>query len=202
MGDRIRAPRKVPPAPFENPQHYVREPGAVGVGVVKFASRINLTQPTTADLLWGMSRIGFGVACIALMGAMVGCTTDVEDPGFTASNGMATTDDPGTESVGSTTDDASGTSVNPTTGDSGSSGDPSTTSGINPASSSSGEDPTTGDGGCGDGVVSPGEQCDGADLQGLDCTALGLGTGALGCDPMMCTFDTSMCMSDSGGTSG
>ncbi|MGH1346729.1 MAG: hypothetical protein ACRBN8_34500 [Nannocystales bacterium] len=153
-----------------------------------------------------MFRIGFGVACIALVGAMVGCTTDVEDPGFTASNGAETTDSPGTDTAGSSSgEDPSGTSVNPTTGDSGSSGDPSgtTTSGAASSTSTSG-DPTTATegGGCGDGVVSPGEQCDGADLQGLDCTALGLGTGTLGCDPMMCTFDTSMCMSDSGGTSG
>ncbi len=150
-----------------------------------------------------MFRIGFGVACIALMGAMVGCTTDVEDPGFTS--GGATTDTPETDSAGSTAADPSGTSIDPTTGNSGSSGepDPGTTTDIEPGTSSTSGDPTTGDpGGCGDGVVSPGEQCDGADLQGLDCTALGLGTGTLGCDPMMCTFDTSMCMSDSGGTSG
>ncbi len=162
-----------------------------------------MTQPAAPDLLWGMFRIGFGVACIALVGAMVGCTTDVEDPGFTASNGGATTD-PGTDGAGSSTGaDPSGTSVTPTT-DQGSTSDASTTSGPEPASSSSSGDPTTATdgGGCGDGVVSPGEQCDGADLQGLDCTALGLGTGTLGCDPMMCTFDTSMCMSDSGGTSG
>jgi len=152
-----------------------------------------------------MFRIGFGVACIALVGAMGGCTTDVEDPGFTASNGGATSETAGTESAGSSTgSDPSGTSVTPTT-DPGSTSDASGTStGSEPASSSSGGDPTTATegGGCGDGVVSPGEQCDGADLQGLDCTALGLGTGTLGCDPMMCTFDTSMCMSDSGGTSG
>lgn len=183
----------------------MRKKERLHVRIVKFRRRINLTQPGATDLWWGMFRIGFGVACVALVGAMVGCTTDVEDPGFTASNGGATTDTPGTDSAGSTTDvDPSGTSVNPTTSDSGSSGDPGTTTGTDPASSSSSGDPTTATdgGGCGDGVVSPGEQCDGADLQGLDCTALGLGTGTLGCDPMMCTFDTSMCMSDSGGTSG
>lgn len=153
-----------------------------------------------------MFRIGFGVACAALMGAMVGCTTDVEDPGFTASGGGATTEPPSTDGAESTTADPSGTTIDPTDGDSSSSGEPGTTSGHDPAASSSSGDPTTGDpteaGGCGDGIVSPGEQCDGADLQDLDCTALGLGTGTLGCDPMMCTFDTSMCMSDSGGTSG
>jgi hypothetical protein len=47
--------------------------------------------------------------------------------------------------------------------------------------------------GCGDGMLSPGEQCDGMDLQGFDCESLGLGDGTLGCDPVTCTFDTSMC---------
>jgi hypothetical protein len=47
--------------------------------------------------------------------------------------------------------------------------------------------------GCGDGEVDVGEQCDGADLQGFDCESLGLGAGELGCDPVTCTFDTSMC---------
>ncbi|MCX4241954.1 hypothetical protein [Paraliomyxa miuraensis] len=56
-------------------------------------------------------------------------------------------------------------------------------------------------GNCGNGVIDPGEQCDGLDLQGFDCASLGLGGGVLACDPMMCTFDTSMCM-PAGGTSG
>lgn len=152
-----------------------------------------------------MLRTGFGVACIALLGAMVGCTTDVEDPGFTAtagnSDGSSGNDETETTPGSTSSTDPSGTSVaDDTTGKSDETGEPGTTG---PAGSSTSGDPTTGDpGGCGDGVVSPGEQCDGADLQGLDCTSLGLGTGTLGCDPMMCTFDTSMCMSDSGGTSG
>jgi hypothetical protein len=54
---------------------------------------------------------------------------------------------------------------------------------------------------CGDGVVDPGEQCDGANLQGFDCASLGLGGGVLACDPIICVFDTSMCM-PGGGTSG
>ncbi len=137
---------------------------------------------------------------------MIGCTADVPDPGLTATNGTPTTSAPDTDADGSTTDDPGMTSVTPSTGGD-ETGPAETTTGTpnTSSSSSSSGDPTTdptGDGGCGDGVVSPGEQCDGADLQNLDCTALGLGTGTLGCDPMMCTFDTSMCMSDSGGTSG
>lgn len=52
--------------------------------------------------------------------------------------------------------------------------------------------------GCGNGVVDPGEQCDGMDLQGFDCASLGLGGGVLACDPVMCVFDTSMCMPGGG----
>jgi hypothetical protein len=46
---------------------------------------------------------------------------------------------------------------------------------------------------CGNGTIQPGEQCDGANLQGFDCESLGLSGGVLGCDPFTCTFDTSGC---------
>ncbi|MCA9704590.1 MAG: hypothetical protein KDK70_01935 [Myxococcales bacterium] len=42
-------------------------------------------------------------------------------------------------------------------------------------------------------MIDAGEQCDGADLQGFDCTSLGLGGGVLTCDPVMCIFDVSGC---------
>jgi hypothetical protein len=51
-------------------------------------------------------------------------------------------------------------------------------------------------------MVAPGEQCDGDDLQGFDCASLGLGGGDLFCDPVTCTFDTSMCEPVGGTTSG
>ena len=53
---------------------------------------------------------------------------------------------------------------------------------------------------CGNGVVDTGEQCEGEQLQGWDCAALGLGGGELRCDPITCTFDTSMCGTITGGT--
>jgi hypothetical protein len=56
--------------------------------------------------------------------------------------------------------------------------------------------------GCGNDLVEPGEQCDGSNLQGFDCSSLGLGGGTLNCDPVTCTFDTSMCMATSGGSTG
>lgn len=56
---------------------------------------------------------------------------------------------------------------------------------------------------CGNGVIDPNEQCDGVNLNGFTCEALGNAGGSLACDPVTCTFDTSMCMgSSSGGTSG
>lgn len=45
---------------------------------------------------------------------------------------------------------------------------------------------------CGNGVLEPGEACDGADLQGLGCQSLGFDTGTLVC-AADCTFDSSGC---------
>jgi hypothetical protein len=45
---------------------------------------------------------------------------------------------------------------------------------------------------CGDGMAEPPEECDGIDLQGLDCTDLGFAGGVLACTGD-CTFDTSSC---------
>lgn len=51
--------------------------------------------------------------------------------------------------------------------------------------------------GCGDGVVSGGEQCDGSNLGGGSCTLQGFTGGSLSCTTS-CTFNTSMCTSGSG----
>lgn len=55
-------------------------------------------------------------------------------------------------------------------------------------SSESGIGPET----CGNGAVDLAEQCDGADLFGFSCEALGLGEGVLACSEA-CLFDTSDC---------
>ncbi len=149
-----------------------------------------------------MVRTAIGVVCIALLGT-VGCNKTPEDPGLTqtasASGNPATdTDDTSDEAPVEDEDDS-------VTGGQTSSGPPEETTDT-PASSSgpstTGPETTGPDGGCGDGMVVPGEQCDGADLQGFDCASLGLGGGTLSCDPVTCSFDTSMCMSTSSGTSG
>lgn len=62
---------------------------------------------------------------------------------------------------------------------------------------------TTDPAGCGNGQIDPNEQCDGANLNGFTCESLGNAGGSLGCDPVTCTFDTSLCMGNSSsGTSG
>jgi hypothetical protein len=49
---------------------------------------------------------------------------------------------------------------------------------------------------CGDGVIGGYEQCDGSDLGGLTCAALGEGQGTLTCYQASCTFDVSMCVTE------
>jgi len=44
---------------------------------------------------------------------------------------------------------------------------------------------------CGNGNIDPGEDCDGANLNGADCQSLGFAGGSLGCTN--CIFDTSNC---------
>jgi hypothetical protein len=49
---------------------------------------------------------------------------------------------------------------------------------------------------CGDGVLQTarGEQCDGADFGGLNCSRLGLGDGVLSCDSVTCQLVTTQCV--------
>jgi hypothetical protein len=46
---------------------------------------------------------------------------------------------------------------------------------------------------CGNGLIGEGEDCDGNALDGVTCVNLGFTGGTLYCDPVMCTFDTTMC---------
>jgi hypothetical protein len=62
------------------------------------------------------------------------------------------------------------------------------------SSESESTDTTTGEpSNCGNGQLDEGEQCDGADLNGLDCISLGYTGGVLACDPQTCTIDGSGC---------
>ena len=139
-----------------------------------------------------MARTAFIMALVLV----AACGKDVEDPGFTAS-GTATMSTTATSSGSGDTSSGPGMTSAGSVSDS---ADSTTSDATNPATSGPTEE--TGTGGCGDGAISPGEQCDGADLQDFTCMSLGLNGGTLACDPVVCTFDTSMCMSTSGGTSG
>lgn len=143
-----------------------------------------------------MVRTAFAMAFVLL----AACGKDVEDPGFTAS-ASATMTSAGTSTSAGETSSSGATSNASNSGNNSDSADVSTG---DPSAGTSGptSDTDSGNGGCGDGAISPGEQCDGAELQGFTCMSLGLNGGTLACDPVMCTFDTSMCMSTSGGTSG
>jgi hypothetical protein len=136
-------------------------------------------------------------ALATLIVILAACSPEVDDPAnFTVGNTNGNTGS-GTATTGgggdSTTEVADA-----------SSGATSTTGGADTqaALDSSSGGGTGNVGNCGNGVIDAGEQCDGADLQGFDCQSLGLNSGTLACDPMMCTFDTSMCSSSTGGTSG
>jgi len=62
-----------------------------------------------------------------------------------------------------------------------------------------GGDPNKPEGVCGNGIVEPGEDCDGSDLHGMTCDMVEHGTsGDLGCDPTLCRFDTSTCQATCG----
>jgi hypothetical protein len=135
-----------------------------------------------------MVRQGALASFIAVLAA---CSQDVDDPAnFTAGNSQGTT--AATSATGDGTTEVAEGSVSAT----------STTGGADTTAADSSSTTGTGTGNCGNGVIDAGEQCDGANLQGFDCQSLGLNGGTLACDAMMCTFDTSMCSSTTGGTSG
>lgn len=55
---------------------------------------------------------------------------------------------------------------------------------------------------CGNGAIDASEECDGTNLHDESCKSLGMGSGMLTCDPITCSYDTSMCTSRSGGMGG
>lgn len=137
-------------------------------------------------------------------------TTDA--PATSSSSDGATTDTPGTSTTGGGTDECGDGMVGRTEQCDGADLQGFDCDALGLANGVLACDPTTctfdtsgcaaGNGSCGDGAVDPGEQCDGANLQGFDCASLGLGGGVLACDPVICTFDTSMCNPGGGGTGG
>lgn len=147
------------------------------------------------------------LAVVATFGLMPGCDSAVDPPNDSAgSDGSTTSSPPG----GSSSGGATMTSAPPFTTSPGTSSTTTTTTPPNPTtpssavttagtfstgssgffgSSGSGVGPET----CGNGAVDFAEQCDGADLFGFSCEALGLGEGVLICSEV-CLFDTSDCV--------
>ncbi|MFO7566504.1 MAG: hypothetical protein R6X02_27930 [Enhygromyxa sp.] len=132
---------------------------------------------------------------------LFGCADDPEEGNAFQTQGQTTVANEEDSDTGVPQDMPSGDGDgDPTTGDG--DGDPATGDGDG--------DPTTGDGdgepaGCGNGVVDPGEQCDGGNLNGWSCTDLGYAGGTLACDPVTCTYDASGCVNNTdggGGTTG
>jgi hypothetical protein len=146
-----------------------------------------------------------GLAAVGLLTFAVACSDDA--PGEFDTNNS---DDTAATGTGSPVDlpAETGDSAN-TEGDG--DGDPTTGDGDgDPATGDGDGDPSTGDGDtgapvCGNGVVDLGEQCDGAQLNGISCNDLGYAGGTLGCDPITCTYDASACTAGGdggGGTTG
>ncbi len=157
-----------------------------------------------------------GVAVVVLAVAAVRCGSDNPGTSETAastSTGMMTTGDgPSTgEPLPTTTVDPS-TSAGPDS-DSDSASSSSSSSSSDSTGASTTEDPTeqtdtsdsssttavttetTGDPGvCGDGIRDAGEDCDGTDLGGQDCSDAGFDQGELACT-RECTFDVAGCSS-------
>ncbi len=123
-------------------------------------------------------------------GGSGGTTVAGSSVGTTAEAVSSSTGEPGTTVE-------PGTTIEPTTA-----GDP-TTGSATTGETTTGVGTTTGNpGGCGDGAINGNEQCDGANLNGFTCEALGNMGGTLQCDPVTCTFDTQLCEVGGGDTSG
>ena len=55
---------------------------------------------------------------------------------------------------------------------------------------------------CGNGAIDATEECDGKNLHDETCATLGMGAGMLSCDPVTCSYDTSMCANRPSGMGG
>ncbi|MCY1010889.1 hypothetical protein OV079_36055 [Nannocystis pusilla] len=149
------------------------------------------------ELARGLGRAGWMAVLV-----LIGCSGD--DPGATTDSGTSTgtstststgetTDAPTTGEPGTTTTTTTGepvtTTTNPTTtGEPGTTTTTSTTTtGVDSTSTTTGR-PTA----CGDGILDPGELCDGDQIGGESCESQGFDGGELGCLDS-CEFDTQNC---------
>lgn len=104
------------------------------------------------------------------------------------------------------TDDSAGTTemIRPDFGDVAPTTDASpTTGGVDPTGVTATDPGTTTTTGptitCGDGMIEPPEECEGANVNGQTCQGLGFTGGLLTCDAATCTWNKSQCVSESCG---
>jgi hypothetical protein len=147
-------------------------------------------------------------ACVPMLTACPGNDTGGNEEIGETSTGSesSTSDDPTTDT--STTDEPTtdtSTTDDPSTTDSSTTDEPTTdtsTTDEPTTDTSTTDEPTTDGGGvCGDMVIDAGEDCDGADLGGVDCTTLGFEGGELLCAGD-CAYDVSNCFGGGGGVCG
>lgn len=129
-----------------------------------------------------------------------GTTTNDDDSTTVTPTTTPMTSDPGTSSGEPTTTGLDSTTT--VTVDDTSTGEPmtTTTSGTETGSgtdtgSDTGTGSTTGEppADCGNGMIDPGEDCDGADVGGVTCLDQGFDDGVVACDPVACTLDVTGC---------
>ncbi len=141
----------------------------------------------------------FILTCSTLgLGLGLGCATGADDldEGSTFASFDSANDDIDTDEADTGSDAGTGTDTSDvTTGDG--DGDP-TTSTTDTTTSETDSTDTGSDSTdlppdpCGDGMIDPGEDCDGVDLGGATCVTEGFDMGSLGCNDD-CTFDVGAC---------
>ncbi|MFO0755253.1 MAG: hypothetical protein U0359_02105 [Byssovorax sp.] len=155
-----------------------------------------------------MNRIAGLAVALGLLGAIGGCAQGAQAPGPTETStsaaaggagGAGATTTGATTGAGGLGGNGNGgaatttTTTGETTGAGGLGGMGTTT-----ATSTSGSGGSGGSGGgepphpCGDGMIGPGEECDGQDLGGATCVSLGFAGGTVTCNGQ-CKLDTTKC---------
>lgn len=141
----------------------------------------------------------FILTSCCLVALSLGCATGSDDLGdsstfasFDSGNVDEIDTDDGSLDTGDTGDTTTGdgdtTTSTTTTGD----GDTETSTTDTSTTDTSGSTDDVPPDPCGDGMIDPGEECDGIDLGGATCVSQGFDMGQLGCNDD-CTFDDSAC---------
>ncbi|MFV8756426.1 hypothetical protein ACNOYE_38250 [Nannocystaceae bacterium ST9] len=133
------------------------------------------------------------IPSICLLALGLGCATgseELDESTFASFD----TNDTANDEIDTDTEGDTATGTDSTTGD----GDTTTSDGDTSETTTSDATETTASEStdmpdpCGDGMIDPGEDCDGVDLGGATCVDQGFDQGALGCNDD-CTFDVTAC---------